>query len=168
MGGATEPGAWAVNDGAGLSPRGRGNRHYGSGIVFILRSIPAWAGQPVNVRRSGIWSGGYPRVGGATLPRSVAVVSIAGLSPRGRGNRKRGRVETRDRRSIPAWAGQPNYTQTVPRGQRVYPRVGGATELRSIRPNELFGLSPRGRGNLEGPHQGFRGEGSIPAWAGQP
>ena len=30
----------------GLSPRGRGNRHVRNGSAIIIRSIPAWAGEP--------------------------------------------------------------------------------------------------------------------------
>ena len=71
--------------------------------------------------------GVYPRVGGATCASPPLLRALAGLSPRGRGNRSadtsiatraglspRGRGNRSDAdggdkppRSIPAWAGQP-------------------------------------------------------------
>ena len=50
----------------------------------------------------------------------------------------------------------------------VYPRVGGGTPKIAGRRLQLWGLSPRGRGNRKtnGEH-GLPG-GSIPAWAGEP
>ena len=91
----------------GLSPRGRGNRRGGNGSGALLGSIPAWAGEPW---RSG---GGiparwvYPRVGGGTASKLAPSLMRAGLSPRGRGNRRGGAGE--------------------PAPNKVYPRVGGGT-----------------------------------------
>ena len=50
----------------------------------------------------------------------------------------------------------------------VYPRVGGATQIRYFLGTGQTGLSPRGRGNPQEDTGGSGGSGSIPAWAGQP
>ena len=66
VGGGTFIDPLAVLYGLGLSPRGRGNRITEGRTLRLLRSIPAWAGEPgrcydlCNNRRV------YPRVGGGT------------------------------------------------------------------------------------------------------
>ena len=50
---------------------------------------------------------------------------------------------------------------------RVYPRVGGGNEYLVDLGCEGEGLSPRGRGKHPPPGRGWRGEWSIPAWAGE-
>ena len=72
--------------GAGLSPRGRGNRSQSRKYRRAQRSIPARAGEPARRagRPSSRWV--YPRAGGGTATYSDPVQSIEGLSPRGRGN----------------------------------------------------------------------------------
>ena len=112
----------------------------------------------------------------------------SGLSPRGRGNRRRCRRKRPELRSIPAWAGEPRRCRRKrpelrsipawagePRGRpvppaepTVYPRVGGGTLLPRCYLPRVCGLSPRGRGNpMTEPVENARG-GSIPAWAGEP
>ena len=113
-------------------------------------------------------AGVYPRVGGATASRRRTRLFRCGLSPRGRGNRRRqGRPDAHSR-SIPAWAGQPVGSPSSALEKSVYPRVGGATCSASWKMSAWTGLSPRGRGNpliLGEPVHRMR---SIPAWAGQP
>ena len=91
-----------------------------------------------------------------------------GLSPRGRGNllNEDGRGERR--RSIPAWAGEPDLVFDGFRLPWVYPRVGGGTALRRRVHAVRRGLSPRGRGNPTDPDRERQRDGSIPAWAGEP
>ena len=110
----------------------------------------------------------YPRVGGGTGLCPPVQVGNIGLSPRGRGNRDASLRSRAVLRSIPAWAGEPGRDLHVADRQRVYPRVGGGTG-RGGRPKvDERGLSPRGRGNPRlGPRPG-PGQGSIPAWAGEP
>ena len=86
VGGATRSTSSVSIHSRGLSPRGRGNQVHFLGLDPLPGSIPAWAGQPqlrVDVRGA---DEVYPRVGGATVAISCAIVSLAGLSPRGRGN----------------------------------------------------------------------------------
>ena len=53
-------------------------------------------------------------------------------------------------------------------GFRVYPRVGGGTDLHVHTLVSPEGLSPRGRGNLQTCQQCRVPIRSIPAWAGEP
>ena len=110
----------------------------------------------------------YPRVCGATIGGDKAAVANVGLSPRVRGNHGRSWASVFRRGSIPACAGQPPGQARPFFGQRVYPRVCGATRaLRSVL-LRLRGLSPRVRGNRVARGAVHRRPGSIPACAGQP
>ena len=102
----------------GLSPRGRGNQGaIVKGLVWLLRSIPAWAGEPLaSALPDMVYAKVYPRVGGGTVMDGVSVCASSGLSPRGRGSTARRRE----------------------RKAKVYPRVGGGTLLRSLQ-----AVSPR-------------------------
>ena len=71
-------------------------------------------------------------------------------------------------RSIPAWAGQPNWRIGWSPSSKVYPRVGGATAQKIGEQDYNQGLSPRGRGNPYDADAELDQERSIPAWAGQP
>ena len=87
VGGGTLTTWWTRNLITGLSPRGRGNlRHVGHGAP-PLRSIPAWAGEPLAAADITITVAVYPRVGGGTADSMELGKGIRGLSPRGRGNR---------------------------------------------------------------------------------
>ena len=71
-------------------------------------------------------------------------------------------------RSIPAWAGEPDLHLDTLYWHRVYPRVGGGTDNHGWALIYVQGLSPRGRGNLGAQLPVGLGDGSIPAWAGEP
>ena len=71
----------------GLSPRGRGNRGVQRGRLSGCRSIPAWAGEPLESGHTRHFCGVYPRVGGGTPHWSSSACLTRG--------------------SIPAWAGEP-------------------------------------------------------------
>ena len=168
MGGATTATAVRAWCTAGLSPRGRGNHRYGGPGVVYGRSIPAWAGQPAICSSARPVTRVYPRVGGATGARAGVAASLAGLSPRGRGNQPQGVNPLESFGSIPAWAGQPRMTIRALPLRRVYPRVGGATDWKTGSGRWPRGLSPRGRGNLSELWYLSVADRSIPAWAGQP
>ena len=110
----------------------------------------------------------YPRVCGGTFqPQSLAYY-YEGLSPRVRGNLSRPGKQSENVGSIPACAGEPTGSADTGRNTKVYPRVCGGTLLIPACAGELWGLSPRVRGNpyflpAELPQQG-----SIPACAGEP
>ena len=91
-----------------------------------------------------------------------------GLSPRVRGNRRRGMVAFRRHRSIPARAGEPTRAATRTTKYPVYPRACGGTRSLRASMRARRGLSPRVRGNPPDcrPRRWCRG--SIPARAGEP
>ena len=91
-----------------------------------------------------------------------------GLSPRVRGNRADVRRPVLGIGSIPACAGEPGLLGRTASGSRVYPRVCGGTDSPDLRFRDVTGLSPRVRGNLPIAVGLERGNGSIPACAGEP
>ena len=114
----------------GLSPRGRGNRNFGTILALLPRSIPAWAGEPGRSPPKHLRRSVYPRVGGGTEDAKAAQHSEKGLSPRGRGNRAYPKKKGTPKGSIPAWAGEPLGLQLIQSRREVYPRVGGGTAIR--------------------------------------
>ncbi len=100
--------------------------------------------------------------------RSWPPPSTTGLSPRVRGNLASTIEKMRVGRSIPACAGEPGSPFSRRPCSEVYPRVCGGTspwqESRLAPP----GLSPRVRGNHNGPAPRPSITGSIPACAGEP
>ena len=138
----------ALNAGAGLSPRVRGN--------------PASPSNPSN------WIRVYPRVCGGTLNTRTPVSSLQGLSPRVRGNRRPVENGCPFHGSIPACAGEPSAPRLELRFFRVYPRVCGGTSASSPARRSSLGLSPRVRGNPPVDVLEPVRPGSIPACAGEP
>ena len=111
VGGATVPMTQPDENEDGLSPRGRGNLPVALAWRQAVGSIPAWAGQPAGRPPALSRRGVYPRVGGATSQRAPFGRGRMGLSPRGRGNRPPQALGSVERRSIPAWAGQPAWAR---------------------------------------------------------
>ena len=91
-----------------------------------------------------------------------------GLSPRGRGNRRRHQHVGANLGTIPARAGEPSHIERRTLLRRDYPRAGGGTFLRFALLARLAGLSPRGRGNPRDGGALGGGQGTIPARAGEP
>ena len=92
----------------GLSPRVRGNPYYRCPSWTNRRSIPAPAGEPLVFAGSPDVLRVYPRACGGTMNMSSVGMSIAGLSPRLRGNHQTQAVRPVRMRSIPAPAGEPS------------------------------------------------------------
>ena len=153
---------------SGPSPRGRGNHSLAIGRAPHPGSIPAWAGKPrLRVRLAGRHEV-HPRVGGETDVQTRDAKIQAGPSPRGRGNLCHRAHRGSSARSIPAWAGKPDWEASSVAAYMVHPRVGGETRRSPVTPLSSRGPSPRGRGN-RGPHVDLPvAVGSIPAWAGKP
>ena len=105
--GGTDASTYDNLSGTGLSPRVRGNRRKADMQARQSRSIPACAGEPATRPKEANYEKVYPRVCGGT-PAAGTLYSIrTGLSPRVRGNPRRGRQGTQRKRSIPACAGEP-------------------------------------------------------------
>ena len=109
----------------GLSPRGRGKQSVTCIACPSLRSIPAWAGETPPVLASKPSPTVYPRVGGGNEALRIGYHPALGLSPRGRGKLCCQRCPRRERRSIPAWAGETARVADRHKRPAVYPRVGG-------------------------------------------
>ena len=152
----------------GLSPRGRGNLEDILDEGEIDGAIPARAGEPVATRDAAEPYRGYPRAGGGTSRCRTSTTPTSGLSPRGRGNHGRLKVDTRWSGAIPARAGEPPWPDSSTARSWGYPRAGGGTLQTIAREGLQAGLSPRGRGNRVRLLPGLRGVGAIPARAGEP
>ena len=131
----------------GLSPRVRGNRATCPAYQDMPGSIPACAGEPSTIfpYQTPIWV--YPRVCGGTCFHDDATSTRNGLSPRVRGNPRFLSQGARQRRSIPACAGEPPVRQSDTATTQVYPRVCGGTKASLAAVPAGLGLSPRVRGN---------------------
>ena len=71
-------------------------------------------------------------------------------------------------RSIPAYAGDPDWTLAWRNSSGVYPRLRGGSSILVRAPDATAGLSPPTRGiRCEIGHD-CKSEGSIPAYAGDP
>ena len=152
----------------GLSPRVRGNHRHVASMGAHRGSIPACAGEPSTSRGRTARSTVYPRVCGGTCFHDDATSTRNGLSPRVRGNPRFLSQGARQRRSIPACAGEPHKVTGDIVLSGVYPRVCGGTSTTERIRTETVGLSPRVRGNpTEGYRAGFSLR-SIPACAGGP
>ncbi len=152
----------------GLSPRVRGNLLAIQRERQRQRSIPACAGEPSTWGFPNSRQRVYPRVCGGTAWSFPAISTVSGLSPRVRGNRRRGGPVAIAIGSIPACAGEPTPRSGWANTGRVYPRVCGGTSRSWSRPHWKQGLSPRVRGNPLGGHHRQAVLRSIPACAGEP
>ena len=167
MGGGNQGLHYFALDTGGLSPRGRGKPGPIALVAGVVGSIPAWAGETrpycPGSRRRGV----YPRVGGGNAANSFDAADSDGLSPRGRGKRRRFPSGAASTGSIPAWAGETTIPQSPGCPKGVYPRVGGGNLNALIGGRVHQGLSPRGRGKPVMEKLDAVMFGSIPAWAGE-
>ena len=125
--GGTSPAAVKMVGAGGLSPRMRGNRLSPVAGIFLLRSIPAYAGEPTLPFCRCCPARVYPRVCGGTWKPECKCRRKTGLSPRMRGNRRLTCTPPLPRRSIPAYAGEPWTAPPASGSTPVYPRVCGGT-----------------------------------------
>ena len=91
----------------GLSPRVRGNRGGVARDADYQRSIPASAGEPLQLVPGHPLAEVYPRECGGTVDLQLMLTCMVGLSPRVRGNLDPKRFTMSPLRSIPASAGEP-------------------------------------------------------------
>ena len=152
----------------GLSPRMRGNLCFRVQQPDAVWSIPAYAGEPWGCSYSASVSRVYPRVCGGTGYGGGNPVRRGGLSPRMRGNQRSLYPPGVEKRSIPAYAGEPPRLLKTGRPRAVYPRVCGGTRTAESVENGPEGLSPRMRGNPPASIAIPTGTWSIPAYAGEP
>ena len=133
----------------GLSPRVRGNPLASHLRERASGSIPACAGEPIHLCGECTVSRVYPRVCGGTRDVLQARQLLDGLSPRVRGNPTMACGRSSATRSIPACAGEPQNKTSKKLVEKVYPRVCGGTRFGMDFVRDIWGLSPRVRGNLQ-------------------
>ena len=151
---------------SGSSPRVRGTRPPISAKVWSSRFIPACAGNTRPSQSATVRMPVHPRVCGEHLIIPPTIANVPGSSPRVRGTPTARARQPKDRRFIPACAGN------TPNGVRsflqlaVHPRVCG--EHFQIAGGEIapVGSSPRVRGTPSGSGGSRSGGRFIPACAG--
>ena len=151
---------------AGPSPRVRGTHAVEHGRVEPGRSIPACAGNTVDLDIPAGSLSVHPRVCGEHSSRSTSARPVVGPSPRVRGTLRDELVGLVPCRSIPACAGNTRRPPAPPCPPPVHPRVcgehGDPAQLIPV----LIGPSPRVRGTRRKPRRGYPARRSIPACAG--
>jgi len=115
-------------DRSGSSPRGRGTQRLSSEFCPAHRFIPAWAGNTSCCTMSAGAGPVHPRVGGEHRCIMAFTIPPYGSSPRGRGTPKKPCRGSRNRRFIPAWAGNTPHFPLLIYSVSVHPRVGGEHE----------------------------------------
>ena len=152
----------------GLSPHVRGNPEQLQHLRIGQRSIPACTGKPHTQGAHARYGGVYPRMYGETAARDNLHTLVRGLSPHVRGNLGKVVVLCDDWRSIPACTGKPLRGVVARRGDEVYPRMYGETDVIVDGDKTPAGLSPHVRGNHSQAIPVCVGVGSIPACTGKP
>ena len=132
----------------GLSPPTRGIHPIRRQILMPSRSIPAYAGDPLSLRALDAPLPVYPRLRGGSHETDAVVFENNGLSPPTRGILLRLGKPDYQRRSIPAYAGDPNGRSIRLHKARVYPRLRGGSAIIVSLSISYRGLSPPTRGIL--------------------
>ena len=151
----------------GSSPRGRGKRRPRARRDHGGRLIPARAGKTAQGVRADRIRRAHPRAGGENSSFLVALVSMRGSSPRGRGKRGNAQGRRGGGGLIPARAGKTSYPAAQTTQSPAHPRTGGENVAALTTPCGLVGSSPRGRGKRINRREGRRTRRLIPARAGK-
>ena len=152
--------------GAGSSPRARGTLVLRLAHLPHLRFIPASAG---NTRRRALasrWRAVHPRERGEHFRSTVTRRQMFGSSPRARGTRRRHHRRLRQRRFIPASAGNTEQAAKRPGLVPVHPRERGEHGSTAGGVEDFSGSSPRARGTRCKPWPCVTSPRFIPASAG--
>ena len=151
----------------GLSPHGRGKPTAVKDNLIKGGSIPARAGETKCRCSPKCISRVYPRPCGGNWVFYGRAMTAGGLSPHGRGKRRRPHQVAPAPRSIPARAGETGRGGRPGRRRPVYPRTGGGNPRRPCWGRLTGGLSPHGRGKRVSIFRELLLQGSIPARAGE-
>ena len=150
----------------GSSPRMRGTPHLTELTDCVEGIIPAYAGntRPALARRS--IARDHPRVCGEHHQHRGRFHFRRGSSPRMRGTHGRLLLLLGRNGIIPAYAGNTRSTRQPARPERDHPRVCGEHRSDARLRHRQRGSSPRMRGTHPHPAGNRRGQGIIPAYAG--
>ena len=150
----------------GSSPRLRGTQFDHIFMPYMLRFIPASAGNTISVRLNVSASTVHSRVCGEHRRYLAIRFAFGGSSPRLRGTLYRSRIRSWVERFIPASAGNTAKSGSCPLSHPVHPRVCGEHQVHSGPSGSTGGSSPRLRGTPMMPSSsGIIGR-FIPASAG--
>ena len=111
--------------GHGSSPRARGTADWLSAAHRCRRFIPACAGNRACAALAAGLKPVHPRVRGEQRNPLMSHIRLTGSSPRARGTGHRRHVLKRERRFIPACAGNRCAWAALPQAGPVHPRVRG-------------------------------------------
>ena len=151
----------------GLSPLVRGKRKIIQGVVGVIGSIPACAGETVcSISRTSS-ARVYPRLCGGNVARTAASKHALGLSPLVRGKRNPRMSAQLPIGSIPACAGETPQNPSPSTTMWVYPRLCGGNTTKPESIYHYVGLSPLVRGKRLKDNRDKFFAGSIPACAGE-
>ena len=165
-GGERNATATGYNPNSGSSPRGRGTRPPVLIGAIQIRFIPARAGNARCRLHLCLSNTVHPRAGGERVTPTGWLPPPCGSSPRGRGTLRHQRPGQRQRRFIPARAGNARSGLMRCWGWTVHPRAGGERFLSPPKCRGAFGSSPRGRGTRRRDDQVAGESRFIPARAG--
>ena len=130
----------------GLSPLARGTHQMPAVRMPRSRFIPAGAGNTAASRRAIKIGAVYPRWRGEHKRRRVYKSIVTGLSPLARGTQRGVTCSGRQKRFIPAGAGNTWSLRSRMRNGSVYPRWRGEHPQKKYRHSIRPGLSPLARG----------------------
>ena len=145
-GGELSSGGNGQNRLTGSSPRGRGTPTDGMNRQHSTRFIPAGAGNSSSLSAAVAMCAVHPRGGGELCDDGRKKRFYDGSSPRGRGTLKTLPKKERQRRFIPAGAGNSIEAELQALADAVHPRGGGELAQQALEAMRADGSSPRGRG----------------------
>ena len=128
--------------------------------------IPAYAGSTAGVRPGTGGGPDHPRIRGEHGGRAELVPAWPGSSPHTRGAHRLGRLDHRQRRIIPAYAGSTCRHQSTNATEADHPRIRGEHARADEAARGHAGSSPHTRGALESFLKLILETGIIPAYAG--
>ena len=151
----------------GLSPRLRGNPRRHSALGIPQGTIPAPAGKPATSMSCRSPRRDYPRACGETGPCLPRGRTVAGLSPRLRGNPRAHSGRDSCRGTIPAPAGKPPGSAGRKLQEEDYPRACGETRTVVCDTCSDRGTIPAPAGKPQTPATPWRAAGDYPRACGE-
>ena len=158
--------SFSLLTGGGSSPHVRGTLCQVPRTLHTYRFIPACAGNTLADLLKGRRSSVHPRMCGEHMRSKVRVLSHFGSSPHVRGTPDIIFLNARERRFIPACAGNTGPAHSIDKYLPVHPRMCGEHKYQRAAVGAVVGSSPHVRGTpiwprlCQGPHR------FIPACAG--
>ncbi len=152
----------------GPSPLSRGSRPYPSPRKRLRRSIPAFTGEPTQAGGPNGRIAVHPRFHGGATGWPHTQLIAPGPSPLSRGSHRLGKRLLDEKRSIPAFTGEPSKGRAGGDPSPVHPRFHGGAAPEVEPPGAGLGPSPLSRGSRHRTFGQWKGSGSIPAFTGEP